>query len=230
MHTVFLYAVLALTTLVLRSGDRIDVDGPIREQDGVVTFRSGGQLYSMPAEEIDRDATAHARLDPHVDAAQTAQAAKEAADDEAEVRKLRLSPEERAKLFDRLKDNHAGTPATAEQLHVEPAPRRTASEKAAEEDAEWTWRQRARSYQDAVVHAQEEIQLLESRAAELRSAIQFFFTQGYKPWQFTWESSQLEYVEAQLPRARLELTRVERELARFEEDARRQGVMPGWLR
>ena len=50
-----LVLLLTLTsTLVLRSGDRIPVEGKPVTKDGVVTFRSGGLLYSMPATEVDR--------------------------------------------------------------------------------------------------------------------------------------------------------------------------------
>src|SRR5436190_18079955 len=55
---------LVSSTLVLRSGDRIIADGPIKEENGVVTFRAKGTLYSLPAIEIDRveDASANAQL------------------------------------------------------------------------------------------------------------------------------------------------------------------------
>ena len=62
MHS--LAALLLLTaltiptpTLVLRNGTRLDVDGSVRLDQGRVVFRSAGVLYSLPAAEVDVDAT-----------------------------------------------------------------------------------------------------------------------------------------------------------------------------
>ena len=51
---VFLLLLITTSTLVLRSGDRITVEGAVREDNGVITFRSNGQLYSMPLLEVVR--------------------------------------------------------------------------------------------------------------------------------------------------------------------------------
>ncbi|HYU24176.1 MAG TPA: hypothetical protein VEO74_03155, partial [Thermoanaerobaculia bacterium] len=53
---------------------------------------------------------------------------------------------------------------------------------------------------------------------------------GYKPRQFTYDSTQLEATLAQIPRAELDVERAERAYAQFKENARRQGILPGWLR
>ena len=54
MNALLLLLTLTTSTLVLRSGDRIAVEGTLREAEGVYTFRSGGQLYSLPKSEVDR--------------------------------------------------------------------------------------------------------------------------------------------------------------------------------
>src|SRR5688572_16766586 len=92
MNTLVLLFTLATSTLVLRSGDRIPVEGPVRQEKGVVTFRSNGLLYSMPASEIDHQATS---------ASQVAQEKK--AED---IRRLRVSAEERDRLLRELEKNH----------------------------------------------------------------------------------------------------------------------------
>ena len=74
------------------------------------------------------------------------------------------------------------------------------------------------------------MQLLESRIEELRHQIHSFVSLGYEPRQFTYQTTQLTLAQEQLPAARLEVTRAERAWAEFKEDARKAGVMPGWLR
>src|SRR5215213_7674035 len=91
MNTLLLLLTLTTSTLVLRSGDRIAVEGTLREVDGVYTFRSGGLLYSLPAAEV-------LRVE---DAAQAAE--------QKPVKKLRLSDEERKRLLEELARNHEGT-------------------------------------------------------------------------------------------------------------------------
>lgn len=201
--------ILLATTLVLRSGEKITIDEPVRYDDGVAIFRSAGALYSMPASEIDEAAT---KLE-----------AERAAKPKEDVRRLRGTPAERQRLIAEIEKNHSGvrTERPIEKLPPEPPP--------APQD-EWSWRNRARAHEEAVRQAKEELQLLQERIAKLRGEIRSFFALGYKPGQFTYQTTQLEYAQAQLPRAELEVTRAERAYAQFKEDARKQGILPGWLR
>ncbi len=72
--------------------------------------------------------------------------------------------------------------------------------------------------------------LLESRAAELQAKIHSLVALGYKPAQFTYDTTELQRTRDRLPYARLEVTRALRANEQFREDARREGVLPGWLR
>jgi hypothetical protein len=210
---------LALTTstLVLRSGERIPVDGSVSEDKGVVLFRSAGMLYSMPSSEIDETATrleadraAHAKPEP--------------------VKRLRASDEERRRLIEQLQANHAGSPPAPSPAMSTPPPPPTASEERDEKDLEREWRSRARAHEEAVRQAKEELQLLHDRIDKLRGEIQTFFSLGFRPHQYTYQATQLEHALAQIPRAELEITRAERAFAEFREDARKEGILPGWLR
>ncbi len=209
-----LVLVLALTsTLVLHSGDRIVAEGPVTEIRGVVMFRSGGVLYSMAAKEVARiekgDATAG---------------------DATPVRKLRVTPEERKRLLEELEKNHSGSPAPKEQAEVKAPPAPSREEVSEQKREEAAWRRDARAYAEAVVRAREELELVHSRVGELRSKIHSLVSLGYKPHQFSYDSTQLEHALARIPAAELEITRAERAYQQFREDARREGVMPGWLR
>lgn len=208
MNTLLLLLTLTTSTLVLRSGDRIAVEGTLREAGGVYTFRSGGLLYSLPASEVLR-----------VEDAPRAAA-------EKPVKKLRLSEEERKRLLEELEKNHEGTEPPAPQTFVPEAPRAAAEPHGDEHE----WRARARDHEERIRRAQEELALLETRADELRSQIATFLSLGYQPRHFTYQTTQLAQTMDQIPYAKLEITRAERAWAQFKEDARKAGVMPGWLR
>lgn len=209
-------AILVLLTLtsvlVMRSGDRIVLDGAAKEENGVVTFRSQGQLYSMPAAEVERIEKLEEKAD------------------EKPVKRLRVTPEERKRILAELEQNHSGTPAPPRQAEGPNVPEPTAEEKREQRSEEAYWRREARMHREAITHAREELQLLENRIDELKTQIRSFVSLGFKPHQFTYQTTQLAFSEEQIPRARLEIDRAERAYAQFREDARREGVMPGWLR
>jgi hypothetical protein len=209
---------LTVSILVLRTGERIEVQGPVRQENAQVIFRAaGGVLYSIPLSEVDREATL---------------AANERLDDPPEnPKRIKVSPEERERLLRELERNHSGTPAPREQLSLEglPAPR-SRTEKAAEEKEEWEWRRAARSNEEAVRRAKENQQMLVERAERLRGEIRGLLSLGFKPKDFTYQTSLLQYTLEQIPHAELEVKRAERALEQFREEARRQGIMPGWLR
>ena len=202
---------LTTTTLVLRSGDRISVDdGVAREENGVVTFRSGGTLYSLPASEIDRTVNGSEAATP--------------AAEEPRAR-LAVSEEQRKRLIEALEKNHGGTPAAPSQVLESP---RTPVDLNNED--EWSWRRQARMHEEAIRRANEELELLEARANELQSKIYTLLALGFKPHAFTYDSSLLARTREQIPYARLEVERAVRAFTEFREEARRRGVMPGWLR
>lgn len=221
-----LHALLLVSTLVLRSGDRIPLDEPARTENGRVIFRSAGQLYSLAAHEVattislsplggERAGVGGATFQ---ESAQGGTAATE------DVRRFRVTDEERRRRLAELEQNHAGTAMPVPPSLVQaPPPVDTTAE-------EWEWRRQARVHEEAVLRAKEELALLEEEIERLRREIHFFVSQGFKPHQFTWQTTRLGYATQAVPRAELELRRVERAYAQFREDARRQGVMPGWLR
>ncbi len=219
MVTLLLLTVLSLPpqtqTLILRSGTSIPVEGPITEKDGRVVFRpKGGQLYSLPAGEIDAEATRALALQPPPPA-------------EDPKKKLKVSAAERQRLLKELENNHNGTPAGLPQPPAAPASRDESSQQSREE---WQWRKEARGYDEAVTRAKENLSLLEQRVQQLRSEIRSLITLGYKPNQFSYQTTELQTTADQIPYAQLEVTRAERAREEFREDARRQGILPGWLR
>lgn len=203
------------TTLVLRDGNRIVVDGPIREENGHVLFIAGGSFYSIALDEVDLAATRAAMAPPVVVNGN-------------EHARLKVSPEERDRLLKELEQNHSGTPGPKPIL--EPLPEPTPAEKQQAVEDEWAWRAKARSYEERIRQAQENFDLLVHRAEQLKAQIGSFLSLGFKPAQFTYQSTELEYTLAQIPYADVEVQRAERAYDQFRDDARRLGILPGWLR
>jgi hypothetical protein len=200
---------LLATTLVLRSGDRISVEGAITETSGRVVFRAiDGTLYSLAASEIESVETQAPPTTPA-----------------QEKKKLKLSAEERERLLRELEGNHDGVAAPVEQIRSRPLP--PAKDQTEEE---WQWRRESRAREEAVRRAKENLDLLLERAERLQGEIRGLLGLGYKPRQFTLQTTQLQDTLDQIPYAQLDVTRAQRELDQFRDDARKRGIMPGWLR
>lgn len=212
---------LLASVLVLKSGDRINIEGAPVLKEGVYKFRSEGKLFSLPAIEVERveeDATAA-----------EAKPADEAKKPDPPKRRV-LSDEERKRLLAELEKNHTGTAPPPEQKAPVLPPPPTKEEVREQKLDETAWRREARAHEEAVRRAQEDLALLETRVAELQAKIQSLLNLGYKPSQFTYDSTQLQRTLERIPHAKLEVQRAIRANEQFREDARREGVMPGWLR
>lgn len=214
---VFLITALSIPTpqLILRDGARIDVDAPVKVENGQVIFRVGGTLYSVPADEV--DLMAMRVISTPLNLAKS-----------AERTRLRVAEAERNRLLRELEQNHEGKPAPAEALRIPPGPTPEQREQAT--DDEWTWRRQARSYEETIRRAQENVDLLQDRADQLKAHIASLLSLGFKPNQFSYETTQLAYTIEAIPSAQLEVQRAERAYDQFRDEARRRGVMPGWLR
>ena len=217
MNALLLVLVTALSiptpALILKNGDRIDVDGNVRIEQGRVIFRSGGALYSVPESEVDLAATHVAESIPVI---------------KADTRmRLKVSDAERDRLLRDLEQNHSGTPTTAT---LPPAPPPVSEREQLGSPEEWSWRRDAQAYEEAIRRAHEDLDLLRTKAEQLRAHIAGLLSLGYKPRQFSYDSTELQNALDQIPRAELEVERAERAYAQFRENARRQGILPGWLR
>jgi hypothetical protein len=202
------------TTLILRNGMRFEVEGPIREEQARIIFRTEGNLYSIPLADVDMDAT-------------RAAVTKAVVVTNDSGKKLKVSASERERLLRELEQNHTGKPSSSATGDRLPGPREVAEPSNRDE---WSWRLAARAHEEAIRRAKENVELLRNREAALKQQIQQFFSLGYRANQFTYQSSELEITHAQIPAAELEVTRAQRENDQFREDARKQGITPGWLR
>ena len=141
--------------------------------------------------------------------------------------KLRVSPEEKARLLKELEENHSGNAGLPAEINVTaPAP----EERAQATQDEWSWKRQARGYEEGIRQAQENLDLLRDKAAALRAHIGGLLGLGYKPAQFSYDTTVLAYTEEAIPNAELAVQRAERAYEQFRDEARRLGVPPGWLR
>lgn len=206
---------ISTNTLVLRTGQRINVDnGTAKVQDGRVMFRSGGALYSVVMEDVDFQATNQTETAAVIQPERPG--------------RLRVSAEEKQRLLKDLEDNHSGTAGLPAALHLSPGP--SPQELDQMNQAEWSWRNQAHAYEEAIHQAQERLDLLRDKAAALQAHISGLLSLGYRPVQFSWDTTVLAYTLDAIPYAELDVKRVQRQYDQFREDARRMGVMPGWLR
>ncbi|MDQ6801121.1 MAG: hypothetical protein M3041_09820 [Acidobacteriota bacterium] len=216
LQSILLITALSIptNTLVLRTGERIVVDEPVRVDGAQVLFRSGGALFTIPTIDVDFDAS---------------RSEERAASVRTEARgKLRVSREERDRLLRELEENHSGTAVARSPVNVPGSP--TVYERRVMNDDEWSWRHQARSYEEEIRRSQEDLNLLLNKAESLKAHIAGLLSLGFKPSQFTYDSTQLAYTLEQIPRAELEVQRSQRGYDQFRDDARKQGVTPGWLR
>lgn len=223
-------ALLLASTLVLHSGDKIAVEGTPVEKDGVYTFRSEGKLFSLPASEVLRVESATPKVEAEAKPTVAAPAEEEKEKKKPAKGRRPVSEEERKRLLAELEKNHSGTPAPPSQKLPALPPPPTREEVKEQKNDEAYWRSKARSYDEAVRRATEELELLENRVSELEMKINGFIAQGFKPNQFSYDTTLLHKTKEQIPYARLEVTRAVRASEQFREDARREGIMPGWLR
>jgi hypothetical protein len=212
MNALLLVLAMTASTLVLRTGERIVVEGDVREERGVITFRSAGVLYSLPADEL----------------LNVAPIAVEAAD--RPVVRLRGSEEDRKRIIAQLEQNHDGTAPPEQRILSEPPGTPKSDEMAAERGTEAEWRAQARMHEEHIKRAKEDLALLHSEIDQMQSEINSLFTLGYRPIQFEYQTTRLARARERIPYAELEVTRAQRAWDDFREDARRAGVLPGWLR
>jgi len=231
----------SLHTLVLNTGQRLAIEEEVRIEEGLVVFRAeGGPLYSIPLSEVDLARTEQANEAPK---RESVPAGPKRSSDEARLdlermladrslagRQIVVSEEEKQRLIEEA--------ARSRGIPVEPPPV-TAGEdlvvagvtdEGRGDRDEWYWREKSRGYHDRVTRAKEELAFLADKEQRLQDEILGLLSLGYNPNQFNLQVLQLAHTRDSIPRAQLNLQRAERDLARFKDDARRQGILPGWLR
>jgi hypothetical protein len=231
-----------LHTIVLQSGDRLPVRDEVRVEDALVIFRAaGGPLYSIRISEIDLAGTERVNTTGTMDTRPTGprRSPDQARADLEKMfegrslsnRAIVVSEDEKQRIIEEASRSR-GVPVPLPELPSMSSVATPPGERpaAAGSRDEWYWRERARSFEDRVRLAKEELALLVHKERRLQDEILGLLSLGYNPNQFNLQVLQLAHTRDSLPRAQLQVERAERDLARFRDDARRQGILPGWLR
>lgn len=218
-----LVAAPASQVLVLRSGERIEVVGELKNDGDRVVFKSrNGTLYSLPASEIDEKATLAAAADTSPQ------------DEKARLpKRLKGDAATRKRLLSELSRSRGtpvpAAPAPARIESKPPAGDETAKEAALAAEEE-TWRRNARALDVQVENAEQRIRNLTERERALNDGILAMLAMGHPQEHLGLQVRQLQDTQSYLEQAKRELERVTRERAAFQDDARRRGILPGWLR
>ncbi|HUF18654.1 MAG TPA: hypothetical protein VMS12_11490 [Thermoanaerobaculia bacterium] len=207
-------------TLTLRTGHEIVACGPVQTAGSQTIFNGeDGKLYSLPSDEI-----AEIRVGSSVDADPSG-----ASGDLAGAnRPLSVSETEKARLLAHLARSR-GVPRAAPPPLPGPPPSDREIDVSGASDERF-WRERSRAVDERVRQAREELDLLLRRERKLESELLGLRALGFKDHQFSYQILQLQFTRDSKDRARLEIVRAEREQFQFREDARKEGILPGWLR
>ncbi|MGA7617615.1 MAG: hypothetical protein WBX15_20810 [Thermoanaerobaculia bacterium] len=206
--------------LVLRDGHTIPVLGPIEvEQNQVIFHQIDRKLYSLPLEEIDFAATRQA-VNRKIGITTPQR-------DEAHL-PLKVTEAEKQRLLRELEENHSGIPAPATQMELAPVQPPTVPQPTPND--EWAWKRQAQQLEESVRRAKDNLELLKRKEQNLQDEILGLLSVGYRPNDFSYQTFNLQLTREQIPQAALAVEQAQRALDQFRDNARRQGVLPGWLR
>lgn len=233
MFTLFILAAASFLTspveeIVLRSGQVIPVEELVRVERGRLLFvNSRGTLYSLSLSDVDVEKT-DARLPANRRTSEEEVREKPAEDDTA-VRKLPVSDEEKKRILAEMEGrSHTGSPANASAIPPDTTPDMEMPVEG--ENDEWKWREASRRYRDAVERAKEQLEGARQRERELNDLLLFFAGGTGDATHYSYLVVQLADLRSLIPQLQAEVRRAEDAWFQFREDARRQGVLPGWLR
>lgn len=233
MLSVFILAAASFLTspveeIVLRSGQVIPVEELVRVEKGRLLFiNSGGTLYSLRLSDVDIEKT-DARL-PANRTASDVDVREMPAEVDAAVRKLPVSAEEKKRILAEMeKRSHTGRARKTSGTAPDPPPDMEVPVEG--ENDEWKWREASRRYREAVERAKEQLDSARQREKELNDLLLFFAGGTGDATHYSYLVVQLSDLRSLIPELQAKVRRAEEAWFQFREDARRQGILPGWLR
>lgn len=207
--------------LVFTSGTEIAVCGnPDLSTETVIFSSADGRLYSVARGEI-------AGLKDSNDQSRSMSVPK----DEEASRSFSVTTAEKQRLLESLEKSR-GTPVPRQKEPPAPAsdlrPDREIEVSGGSDER--LWRERARAADERLLRAREELDLLRRRERKLEDELLGLRALGFRDNQFSYQIFQLQLTRDSMDRALLEIQRAERARFQLMEDARKEGILPGWLR
>lgn len=230
MSTLLLAVFLAVSgtphTLVLRNGaGTIPIREIVAVRDGRVLYRDrSGVLYSIPAKDVDLDASADSKLGSATDETKPSSAKTPRA------RPLALTPEERERLvreFERTA--RPGKPPAPIETADSTTETRPATKKKTSHGEEY-WRSRSLRLQASVQRATKALADAKQHEQDLTDQLLFFAGTSGDATKYSYLVKELADTRDRIPRLQKAVESAQSDLEAFMDEARRQNVLPGWLR
>ena len=218
-------SLLLATVLTLDGGSRIEGEIVERKSGRVIIRTASGVLYSLAESSIRSESITPV---PQPEVKTTAMKRERSA--RLPELKIRVPDAEKKRLLAELSKNHSGKTAPKQSWEIaKPEP---AEEKlvVTEKSDESYWREESRKRGEAILQAKEQLELLTRREQELEDTVRMMLATGVNPDHMGHQMNALADTRTMRDQARLEIGRAERDLRALHEDARREGILPGWLR
>ncbi|MDX1583553.1 MAG: hypothetical protein R3338_08135 [Thermoanaerobaculia bacterium] len=213
--------------IVLLNGAVIEVEELVRVERGRLIYADADDvLYSVRLTDVDVEAT-DARLpanrrDPVPERAHRAEAVGSPLPG-----KLPVSEEEKQRILEEMESrNHTGRSSPPAIAELEP----DREESVEGETDEWKWRSQARRFDRALEEAKQRLEAAKQRERELNDLLLFFAGSTGDATNYSYLAYQLSDLRSLIPRLETAVRNAEKARAQFLNDARRQGIPPGWLR
>lgn len=217
---------LASTLFLLEGGSRIEGEVVGREGGRLLVRSTNGLVYSIDeasiVSETSREAPTASRS--------AAPAISKEPRSLLSSRKIKVSEHEKRRLLTELSKNHRGRSAPPQSWEKrQPETVETSLEVTERNDESW-WREQSRRKEEAVRRAREQLELYSNREREIEDGVRMMLLSGVHPDSLGYQMMQLSDMRTMREQAKLEIDRAKRDLATFRDDARKEGILPGWLR
>jgi len=221
-----MFTLLLATILTLDGGSRIEGEIIERANGRVVVKTASGLLYSLSETSIRSEISTPAPAQP---VKKTPPRPPERASRLPEL-KIRVADAEKKRLLAELSKNHSGKNAPKQSWEIDkPRPVEEKFEVTEKSDESY-WREESRKRVEAVRQATEQLELMTRREREIEDTVRMMLLSGVNPDHLGHQMNALNDTRTMREQARLEIGRAQRDLTALQEDARREGILPGWLR
>jgi hypothetical protein len=218
--------ILTATLFVLEGGSRIEGEVVGRQNGRLLIRTSNGLVYSVEERSIVSESSS-AAIPPRKPASP---GVPKDAKSILSSQRIRVSAKEKQRLLTELSKNRRGKPAPLQSWEKKkPAAVESSLEVTERSDESW-WREQSRQKEEAVRRAEEQLELYTRREREIEDTVRMMLLSGVHPNSLGYQMNHLSDMRTMRDQARLEIERAKRELATFRDDARKEGILPGWLR
>ena len=144
-------------------------------------------------------------------------------------KKIRVDEEEKKRLLAELEKNHSGKVPPKQSWETAKPVAAAETVEVTERSDETYWREEARKRTEGVRRAREHYELLTRREQEIEDQVRMLLGRVHND-HLGHHMIALADTRTMREQARLDIDRAQRDLDALHDDARREGILPGWLR